>query len=234
MDRKTDHEHVTVIKSCRFQPGWCNRVTRVREGIPEKLTFKLRYNYEEGAGDGKDRRNSTLVRGNGQHKDPETRKELAWFQESGTRWGEWSIQADTGDWQSRCEVPREKETQNSVVSVKIVCSAENVLYRGQERDRVPEGSTMLRGGIMPPGPREVTAKGKKDNFILSWKNNHFVDESDANRQYRKVGSKIPWDLGPGPRREWWCHLSRQGRVGEWTAHFLGIRTCFRHLSLDAC
>lgn len=60
-------------------------MTRVREGIPEELTFKLRYNYEEGANDGKGRRNSISVRGNGQYKDPETRKELACFQENGTR-----------------------------------------------------------------------------------------------------------------------------------------------------
>lgn len=52
-------------------------MTRGREGIPEELTFKLRYNYEEGASDGKGRRNSILVRGNGQYKDPETGKDPA-------------------------------------------------------------------------------------------------------------------------------------------------------------
>lgn len=54
-----------------------NRVTRVRESFPEELPFKLRYNYEERVSDGKGRRNSILVRRNGQCKDPETRKELA-------------------------------------------------------------------------------------------------------------------------------------------------------------
>lgn len=71
---------------------------------------------------------------------------------------------ESGDWQSRCEVPREKETQNSVVSVKIVCSAENVLYRGQERDRVPEGSTMLQGRDHAAWTKGGNCKGKEGQF----------------------------------------------------------------------
>lgn len=97
-------------------------MTRVREGIPEKLTFKLRYNYEEGADDGKDRRNSTLVRAMANTKTlrqgkswPDSKRVVPDEENDQSR-----LTQESGDWQSRCEVPREKETQNSVVSVKIV------------------------------------------------------------------------------------------------------------------
>lgn len=45
----------------------------MRKVIPEELIFKLRYNYQ-GASDGKNRRNTVLVRGNGQYKGHKTRK----------------------------------------------------------------------------------------------------------------------------------------------------------------
>lgn len=145
----------------KFKTEWCNGVTRVRQGGPGELPFKLRYSYEERVSDGKGKRNSFLVRRNSQCQDPETTKELArlarkWYQTRGRIDSDW--RGNPGVGKAGQKLSRELETWNNAVSVKITgVLCRKCITQGPEWGRVPESSGKCSRGetVQPDQGREL-------------------------------------------------------------------------------